>query len=174
MIEHEIIKNFLIILNRLSDRMLKGEYVDAKYLMHVDEFISIFIIRNHHHKEEDILFKYVIDKGFPHEAGPLNVLTNEHRLFRESFDNLRDLIGRYIEGDLGISREIAKVIKNIGELLEPHIRKEEAVLFPILSNLLSRDDNDRIQAMFRDIDREILDKNIDRIRDILNNILTIK
>ena len=55
--EHEAIKDSLVVLNKICDKLQSGEQVDSSHLDQIVEFIRNFADKCHHGKEEDILFR---------------------------------------------------------------------------------------------------------------------
>jgi len=73
--------------------------------------------------------------------GPLAVMNAEHARFRELMTDLEDGVHA---ADLGRQRSTAH---ELADLLRGHIAKEDNVLFPLASRLLSPDEQAEMDAM---------------------------
>jgi len=78
--EHEAILYVLQIL----DKMMESDNLEAESLLRyygeVVYFLKIFADKCHHGKEENYLFKELVDKGIPNEGGPVGVMLREHAM----------------------------------------------------------------------------------------------
>lgn len=121
--EHDAIIYVLQIL----DRMMQSDKFDTEnmlsYYGEVVYFLKIFADKCHHGKEENYLFKELINKGVTNEGGPVGVMLQEHVQGRDyitkmsqSFDD-KDLTG------------FNTAAIQYGNLLRRHIEKENNVLF---------------------------------------------
>jgi hypothetical protein len=80
----------------------------------------------HFRAEEELLFPTVVD--FPEAREPIIQALLEHQRIRARATLLRDrLDGR---------RALAGIMRELGELLEAHVRHEERRLFPLIERLL--------------------------------------
>jgi iron-sulfur cluster repair protein YtfE (RIC family) len=80
----------------------------------------------HFRAEEELLFPTVVD--FPAAREPIIQAMLEHQRIRARATVLRDrLDGR---------RALAEIMRELGEMLEAHVRHEERRLFPLIESLL--------------------------------------
>jgi hemerythrin-like domain-containing protein len=80
----------------------------------------------HFRAEEELLFPTVVD--FPEAREPIVQALLEHQRIRARAALLRDRL----DGQ----RALAETMRELGELLEAHVRHEERRLFPLIENLL--------------------------------------
>ena len=73
---------------------------------------------NHFRAEEEVLFPE-ISARIPESRDLVDLLVREHEQMRSAIRNLQEEIG------------LAKLVFDLGDLLEHHIRKEERELFPL-------------------------------------------
>jgi iron-sulfur cluster repair protein YtfE (RIC family) len=92
----------------------------------------------HFRAEEELLFPTVVD--FPEAREPIIQALLEHQRLRARVALLRDR--------LDDRRALAEIMRELGELLEAHVRHEERRLFPLIESLL----DDRMLAAI-DVDR---------------------
>lgn len=73
---------------------------------------------NHFRAEEEVLFPE-LSARIPESRDLIDLLVREHEQMRSAIRNLQEEIG------------LAKLVFDLGDLLERHIRKEERELFPL-------------------------------------------
>ena len=81
------------------------------------EFFAENLI-NHFRAEEEVLFPE-LSARLPESRDLIDLLVREHEQMRSAIPNLQEEIG------------LAKLVFDLGDLLERHIRKEERELFPL-------------------------------------------
>lgn len=104
-----------------NDSWLDGEENQAPQLL---EFADSELL-HHFQLEEELLFPVLLELGIDEITTVTQELLSEHIAMRTSLDAIR------------LSPETA-VLKQFGELLEAHIRKEERVLFPLIERELEK------------------------------------
>ena len=80
----------------------------------------------HHHKEEEVLFPKLEEKGIPKDGGPIGVMLMEHEMKR---GYVKELAG----GDISAAGRIIS-------LLRDHIAKENDILYPMAEQVLSEEE----------------------------------
>jgi hemerythrin-like domain-containing protein len=96
-------------------------------------------VMQHFAVEEEALFP-ILAHHLSLSQGPLAVMNAEHAAFRELLGNLRTAVGT---ADRAAQRMRAQ---ELIELLRAHIAKEDHVLFPMASQLLSVDEQQEVDA----------------------------
>lgn len=116
------------VLTRLNEVEAALHAGDASY----DAFADFLVgdVLQHFTVEEEALFPFLA-RHLGTEGGPLAVMNAEHASFRERLRKLRAAVAA---GDANAQR--ACTIELVA-LLRAHIRKEDGVLFPMASRLLS-------------------------------------
>ncbi len=134
--EHALILQALDALEQKIAALEGGAAPDRAYFEKAVQFLRTFADQCHHGKEENLLFKAMVDQGFPREGGPIAVMLSEH-------DTGRGFIRGLAEGAVGIGRDPAaaqQIIQNgrgYIRLLRAHIDKENTILFPMADQVLS-------------------------------------
>lgn len=134
--EHTLILQALDALERKIAALEAGAAPDRAYFEKAVQFLRTFADQCHHGKEENLLFKAMVDQGFPLQGGPIAVMLSEH-------DTGRGFIRGLAEGTAGIGRDpaAAQQISQNGRgyirLLRAHIDKENTILFPMADQVLS-------------------------------------
>lgn len=152
--EHEGVKLMLVILNKICDRLARGERVNAEHLEEILEFVKVFVDKCHHGKEEDVLFPELEKAGVPREEGPVGVMLQEHSKGREHVRRLTDAVKNYNNGDQRAAAAIVDNAKAYTRILLAHIDKENGVLYPIADARIPKDIHDRMIGQFERIEAE--------------------
>ena len=151
--EHALILEALDAMERKIAILEAGAAPDRAYFEKAVEFLRTFADRCHHGKEENLLFKSMVDRGFPRQGGPIAVMLMEH-------DSGRSLIRGIAEGtgalgtDPGAAKKIIENGRGYIGLLRAHIDKENNILFPMADNVLSPEDQERLGKEFERFEAE--------------------
>jgi hemerythrin-like domain-containing protein len=152
--EHQAVKLTLEILGRISVLLSKGQKVDLAHLDLILEFLTTFVDKCHHGKEEDLLFPALEKAGVPREGGPIGVMLREHDLGRGYISGLRQGVTDFKTGD---QKAVVRIIENIeyyNDLLTQHIDKEDHILYPMAERAFSREQNDALLEGFAVIEEQ--------------------
>lgn len=146
--EHDNILKMLDVARSLSLDILRGEKVVPADLRAIVSFIRLYADGTHHGKEEEFLFKEMVD-----ELGEMGTnlvrhgMLVEHDLARLYVSNLDAAITAYEETGSDESRlDILVAIGSYCELLKRHIFKENNVVFTFGGRSLSKEALDRVES----------------------------
>lgn len=141
--EHGVIKRWLALIPQIIGR-LEGHWDEMRpILVQGVEFIRNYADAYHHAKEEKILFAGLDDK--------LDIIATMHR----EHDQGRQIVRRLVTAIEGADRRAAAAcLKEYGDLLQAHIKKEDEILYPWIDRGLSDTQVGRLFAQFRDVDRQ--------------------
>ena len=142
MIDHEVIRRSLSVLQAMNEKIRTGKTVERGDIQSLLSFLREYADGSHHVKEETILFPALMHAGIPSDAGPLEVMNYEHVRGRALTAAMQAAADRNRMDDFLYysSRYI--------ELLTSHIEKEEHVLFPKTEQILSDDEDETVTANF--------------------------
>lgn len=152
--EHGGVKVMLGIIGKACDRLEAGKGVDPLHLDQILEFLTVFVDRCHHAKEEDFLFPSLEQAGVSKEGGPIGVMLLEHQKGRDFIRGMSAEIPGVKRGD---GPAIGRFVRNASgyrELLLAHIDKEDNVLYPMADALLSEDKNRELAKDFERVEEE--------------------
>lgn len=152
---------------KIIRRMLEEVVQDAKTLNVEDMNLAIDIIRNytdahHHGKEEEILFKYMLDElGEPAEKIVRSGMLVEHelarhhvRLWKENLDFYeKEPSTHYLVSIIGHAFGYA-------DLLEDHVAREDGVVYPFASRNLSEEAKKLVEDESRQFELKAKEKAI--------------
>jgi len=155
MSEHRAIERVIGLLERASERMERGEQLPPAILAKAHGFLSEFVDKCHHAKEEGALFPAMAKNGVPTEGGPIGVMLMEHDEGRRYVAALGEALPGYAQGDPKAVAAVATNIRRYAQLLRAHIQKEDNVLYPLSDRVLSAGDKHGLEDEFARIEREV-------------------
>jgi hemerythrin-like domain-containing protein len=156
--EHDGIKVMLNILSAIVDLAENGANIDTGHLDQIMEFITVFVDKCHHGKEEQLLFPALTAVGVPQEGGPVGVMLREHASGRNTVQAMSDALANYKVGDKNAIHEFANYARQYINMLNNHIDKENNILYPMGENLLSGEIDARLTEGFESVEREQIGK----------------
>jgi hemerythrin-like domain-containing protein len=145
--DHTHIINLLDVMDRIAQHPAPG----TAHLEKVVLLIQNFADGLHHHKEENLLFPLIAQKGVATENGPLGVMLHEHELGRFYVTSLKRHIESYKLGQPDALIEIRVQMGNYINLLRSHIAKENNVLFKMADQVLTDDEQKNLLDEFSKI-----------------------
>lgn len=151
--EHEAVLLTILILNEMTTRLKAGQSVELKHFDQILEFLSVFVDKCHHGKEENVLFPAMVEAGIPQEGGPIGVMLYEHEQGRSYVQGLRSSVEDYRLGKASSANGIIENAQNYGQLLSSHIEKENNVLYVMAERVLSADKMAEMENAFTKIEQ---------------------
>lgn len=152
--EHEVIMRMLEVLMRVAKKLEAGESVEPDHLDKIVDFIRTFADTCHHGKEEDLLFKAMVDTGFPQEGGPIAVMVSEHDQGRGYVREMAEAAADYRKGSAQAGERFARNAQNYVNLLSQHIDKENNILYPMADRLLPKEKQEELIVLFEKVETE--------------------
>lgn len=150
--EHQAVKVSLSILGEIALRLSRGQAVDLAHLDQLLEFLTTFVDRCHHGKEEDLLFPELEKAGVSREGGPIGVMLQEHDLGRSYIRGLQEGLTRLRLGDPKAAEVVVENIEKYSALLSQHIYKEDHILYPMAERSFSAAQNQALLDGFAEIE----------------------
>ena len=152
--EHRVIERVLGVLEIAAGRAEHGDPVRPGLFLDAADFIMNFADGSHHHKEEGVLFKVLIDAGMPLEGGPIAVMLSEHEQARAYTRGLREAAERWEQGDDLGRNQVAQAATSYAMLLRQHIAKEDRILFPLADQTIPPSKHDQLVADFATVESD--------------------
>jgi hemerythrin-like domain-containing protein len=144
--EHRTIEQVIDALVGFAGEVRRKGSTERDELRGFVTFLREFADAHHHGKEEDILFRTMVEHGFPRNGGPIFVMLHEH-------DQGRALIAAMaakLDGDAPWTsadhQDLAQAAAGYAQLLHAHIHKEDAVLYPMAEQHLPPEVLERVAA----------------------------
>lgn len=130
--EHKVVLNLMQKLeNHLSGENYSLDQIEANlnfFIYYVDGF--------HHAKEEDVLFKWMIQNNPGLEFGPIAVMAHEHDLGRAMVKRANELVQKLKQNfDQKEFNDLRDCLCMFFSMLRQHISKEDNVLYMMANNI---------------------------------------
>ncbi|MBN2479919.1 MAG: hemerythrin domain-containing protein [Parachlamydiales bacterium] len=148
--EHATIQKMLKILEIINRNLS----TNSLYLLdNVIDFFRTYTDKNHHGKEESILFEKLKDKPLKQEEKKiLEELIDEHKQSRKMVIQLEDL-----KNQKNVDK-IHKLIEKMLVLYKNHIEKENTKFFPPAFNYFSDEEKKEMFLNFLEVDKKVLNE----------------
>lgn len=171
MTEHRLIEQALGSLETYAIDVRAGAPPSREVIGEYAAFFRGFADGCHHGKEEDILFRRMVDRGFPSEAGPLAVMYFEHEQGRAHVRALAAIAtrpGRVVAADASALLESADAYI---PLLRQHILKEDRILYPLALQVLTAPELDAMNTQFEEFEARMqADGSSDALQDLAERL----
>jgi hemerythrin-like domain-containing protein len=152
--EHQAVLKALAILEKVGRALEEGQTGTLDDAGRVMEFLTVFVDRCHHGKEENILFPALVQAGVPGEGGPVGVMLTEHDEGRRYIRDMKDALTALTGGRREKAASFVAAARNYAELLREHIEKEDNVLYPLADHLLPLGTDEEMAREFQRIENE--------------------
>jgi hemerythrin-like domain-containing protein len=135
--EHRLIEKVLGSLETLAIEVEGGLALERPVAREYADFLRGFADAWHHGKEEDILFRRMVERGFSEESGPVAVMLQEHRQGRALVGTIASVGAG--AGSVSPAEATTFLSSALGfvPLLRQHIQKEDNILYPMSERVLS-------------------------------------
>lgn len=151
--EHALILEALDAIERKLSALEAGASPDRAYFEKAVQFLRTFADSCHHGKEENFLFKTMVDRGFPRQAGPIAVMLHEHETGRSLIHGIAEGAAA-VETDSSAAKRIVENGRGYIALLRAHINKENNILFPMADDVLTPEDQEHLGNEFQRFEME--------------------
>jgi hemerythrin-like domain-containing protein len=152
--EHRTIERVLSTLETQTRQLQAGAPVRPGFFQDASAFFRGFADGCHHRKEEEALFRMMVDAGLSDQTGPIAILLAEHEQGR-AYNRAMEKAARALAGGEAAARD--DLVRNVQEyvaLLRQHIRRENDFLFPMAGRMLPPARQKELSEEFRRIERE--------------------
>ncbi len=154
--EHKNIVRFHVFLRKICCDIIEGAKVDVQLLRECLEFAKNYADKYHHGKEEEILFKIMIEQsGDVGQKLIKNGMLVEHDLARYYLDELESSLNAY-ERNSGTEYKYGVIVSagSYAELLKRHVEKENKVVYTFAQRELSPEDLEKVSKLGLERDNE--------------------
>jgi hemerythrin-like domain-containing protein len=148
--EHNATLHVLTLLEQAATAAAAGQPVPKDVFTDFQGFITIFVDRCHHGKEETVIFPRLAKRTAP---PVLQELASEHVQHRTYAIVFASAVYAYVPGDSATGATLAIAAHRYAALLCQHIERETSQLFPLLQQFLSEDDT-QLAALFDRFEEE--------------------
>jgi len=147
--EHQTILKVIDAALGECNELEKGKALDLEFFQKTIDFIKNFADKFHHAKEEEILFKAMLENIENLHCNPIPVMLHEHDEGRECVRGMEEAIAE---------NDMAKLIENTRAyciLLQNHIYKEDNVLYPMAEEALSDEQKDLVNDKYHEAELKL-------------------
>ncbi|UOF91186.1 hemerythrin domain-containing protein [Fodinisporobacter ferrooxydans] len=127
---------------QILDKAAEGYEADTYAL--VDRMVEEEL-NKHFRYEEEYLFP-ALGKYIGTTAGPIAVMLAEHKIIRDNHQQLQKKLQQLQNGQ-GDETDVVQAYSALEGVLRPHIIKEDNVLFPMASGVMSEEDKDNVARL---------------------------
>lgn len=144
--EHENILKLLEVVRKICCGILEGKPIEEDSFRNIILFARNYADKHHHGKEEQILFREMLDKlGALGQKLVQHGMLVEHDLGRLHISELEKALDAYVKEPATIHKaNILAEAMGYASLLERHIYKENHVVYPFAEKNLSQEVLDQI------------------------------
>ncbi len=163
MTEHRLIERVLFSLEAYAAELRQGRELERRSAADFAAFFKGYADALHHGKEEDLLFRRMVELGFPEQGGPLAVMLHEHKLGRAHVTAIFQ-VGAASGPVTGLEQTL--VVDNAAgfvPLLRTHILKEDQILYPLALRFLPPDELDRLGERYDAFARQVDDERVNEL-----------
>lgn len=123
--EHDVLRLGLDAIATEAVRMQRSYEVRLGFWMRALEWLELFVDRDHHAREEEVLFPRLQGIGMQRNRGPLAKVAKEH-------EAARAVRGRMVQAvATNDVRGLAEAAQEYSDRLREHMEDEERLLFPL-------------------------------------------
>ncbi len=141
--DHDIIKKVLKATDACIKLLKEGKEIPHAILLDTVDFITNFVDRCHHAKEEQGLFPALEATGMPRENSAIGTMLKEHEEARKIAEQIKNAVESYIQGKSEESRsKIIQYCEAYVNHIDRHILKEDTRLFIIAERRLKGKEDD--------------------------------
>lgn len=156
--EHRYIVLVLDCLSKMVEESLTRKKLNFLRAEEVVDFFRNFADKWHHKKEEDILFKIMIERGLTGDSDYVADLTGEHEKGRSHVKGMDDAFREAAHGDMKEVMNFGRHAREYIDLLKGHILKEDRIVFPYVEEFFTDDDMHLLTDKFIKAGKEDDDK----------------
>lgn len=157
MIEHRLIERMIALMRKELEKERREGMVDVEFVDSAVDFLKTYADKCHHGKEEDILFRALLQKQLTGEHSKMmHELLQDHALGRQTIAGLVDAKEDYVGGNTGAITKVAQHIQRLVELYPAHIDKEDNRFFiPSMGYFNDQERADMVKEM-ADFDKQLI------------------
>jgi len=133
-----------------ADELQQGSKIPANILQSLAAFLRLYA-EQYHRQEERWLFGMLRQKGVPAETWLMAGLSRENDKLKVLVDQLKNAVDAYSTADDLVTESLAETLRSLAELYHDHIWKEDYLLLPMASKILSDTDQQVLAETFHAI-----------------------
>ena len=143
--EHQNILKVIDVVLEECEQMENGKEINISFFKDLIYFIKNYADGFHHAKEENILFKTMLDDPENMHCNPIPVMLHEHDEGRNYVKGMEEAL---------LNNDVKKLIENASGysyLLQEHIFKEDNILYPMAEEGLNDEQKLNVEKQYRNV-----------------------
>lgn len=154
--EHKNIKRMLQVVRKACYGVMNGKEIDYTDFENMIDFIRSYADKNHHGKEEKILFNKMVDEigGAAEKLVKFGMLV-EHDMGRLFIKELEEALAKVKAGDIEAKLDVIANAISYTHLLTRHIDKEDNVVYTFAKRELSQEILDGVNTECEAFEKEM-------------------
>lgn len=162
--EHRLIEKMMAEMMRQVDQIEKGREFNPPAIDMAVDFIRTYADRTHHGKEEEILFRDLVQKNLAPELKKImQELLDDHAWARKMTALLVSAKEKYVQGNKEELPQIIILARKICAFYPGHIEKEDKHFFYPCQEYFNREEQEKMLAEFREFDRKMIHEKYSKI-----------
>lgn len=162
--EHQIILKMIDITLEECDRIEKGNVFHKDVFADIIKFIKNYADGYHHAKEEEILFKTMLENLENMHCNPIPVMIHEHEEGRYYVKKMQESL-QNLDNEMLVENARCYCF-----LLKNHIFKEDNVLYPMAEASMSDTEKQNVNRMYEQVQlSNFIDMEIDSFVEHIQN-----
>jgi hemerythrin-like domain-containing protein len=155
--EHRLIETMVDLLRVEIDRITNLKTLNVMLVEQAVDFFRTYADRTHHGKEEEILFRDLLQKKMsPEHKNTMDELIREHVHGRELVRKLVEAKDLYVNGSPEALPHIASELRALVDFYPRHIEKEDRHFFFPCVNYFTLAEQDGMLREFRTFDQNMI------------------
>ena len=172
MIEHRLIEKMLNLTTKELNNIKNGNKLNPSLIYIIIDFFKTYGDRTHHGKEEEILFKELMNKDLiESDRNIMEELIREHIEVRKALVDLVLANKQYENGDTSRDKIIYEKLFFLTQFYPVHIKKEDNVFFPETEKYFTADEQEKMLNEFWEFDRKMIHEKYNQIYESLKALL---
>ncbi len=168
-LEHQSLRRFLDSFERMIETIARTRSVAPedmdRALLFLEEYGDRF-----HHSREDVLFERLRRVGEGRGERPVAALCREHARGRELLRCMRDHVQGAAEGSSASARALVHIGLAFIEHERQHARTEDQILFPLIDELLSDEQQAAVAAEFEHLEQNLAPRTARDLLDLADDL----
>lgn len=148
--EHQVILRALRVTEAMCRTFVMAGEARLSDLNDMIDFIKSYADDFHHMKEEDVLFKWIAERGIAIAEGPVQVMLSEHDIGRDYVRAVQEVL---LDANSCAPKKVEIIVRNLGGFisnLAAHIFKEDNCLYPMVERLIDDQGDEELLKRYRD------------------------
>jgi hemerythrin-like domain-containing protein len=155
--EHRLIEHMISLMKAELSTIAADRRADPVFVETVIDFFKFYGDRCHHGKEEEILFEELKTKKLsPAHEALIEELIEEHRIARQTTQELLEANERYKGGSVTALDDIGRLLNFLAIFYPAHIAKEDKSFFYPCMGYFAKEELASMLDRFWDFDRKLI------------------